>query len=167
MSRVKHLRVTAHLRDMSQSGKQGLTMMWFIKQRKRSIQPEAAFPPKPQPPPVARAAEASVPATLVGQREIRFEVNDVFETAQRRLSFSSGVLQSLRDWLSTCCPGVASHGWVFKDVIDLEADAHRCPDQCMVQKLLQRGCHRGMLGFGGLEEALADVRFLAIRPHKT
>uniref|UniRef100_A0AAV2JB87 Uncharacterized protein n=1 Tax=Knipowitschia caucasica TaxID=637954 RepID=A0AAV2JB87_KNICA len=54
------------------------------KQRKRSIQPEAAFPPKPQPPPVARAAEASVPATLVGQREIRFEVNDVFETAQRR-----------------------------------------------------------------------------------
>uniref|UniRef100_A0AAV2LG18 Uncharacterized protein n=2 Tax=Knipowitschia caucasica TaxID=637954 RepID=A0AAV2LG18_KNICA len=27
MSRVKHLRVTAHLRDMSQSGKQGLTMM--------------------------------------------------------------------------------------------------------------------------------------------
>uniref|UniRef100_A0AAV2K2Q6 Uncharacterized protein n=1 Tax=Knipowitschia caucasica TaxID=637954 RepID=A0AAV2K2Q6_KNICA len=96
MSRVKHLRVTAHLRDMSQSGKQGLTMMWFIKQRKRSIQPEAAFPPKPQPPPVARAAEASVPATLVGQREIRFEVNDVFETAQRRLSFSSGVLQSLR-----------------------------------------------------------------------
>uniref|UniRef100_A0AAV2LF49 Uncharacterized protein n=2 Tax=Knipowitschia caucasica TaxID=637954 RepID=A0AAV2LF49_KNICA len=45
----------------------------------------------------------------------------------------------------------------FKDVIDLEADAHRCPDQCMVQKLLQRGCHRGMLGFGGLEEALADL----------
>uniref|UniRef100_A0AAV2KPV7 Uncharacterized protein n=1 Tax=Knipowitschia caucasica TaxID=637954 RepID=A0AAV2KPV7_KNICA len=57
---------------------------WLRKQRKRSIQPEAAFPPKPQPPPVARAAEASVPATLVGQREIRFEVNDVFETAQRR-----------------------------------------------------------------------------------